>query len=430
MPAELDRCVAHVMEKGHSESSAYAICRASTGLAENGSEDEKFPRVPDEEMKLLVANEMTRRDYASGPVLRKKMVLASAIGDFENGDQAGRLDVAALKSLVANHKKIPRQIPVYLITGTQNPDHPQDLDERLADGWVENFEVEGNDLVGDVKIHGEAARAVVSDQVRGASIGTIEGKTYQGQPIGQVLAHVVLTNSPFIKGMNIAASRAKGSEPVAWHFTALTTEADMADKDKKDAGAPGKDSQKPDDGSVNLTEKVTALECLLEEKEGIVRELTTANANLLEEIKAFRERPDLALAQKEIDQLKRHNLAEKVRRIAGKLMADRQINSEELRGWYDHDSDEVVLAGFKNSQFKGKMDLLEYHRSSVPKNPSRAFISGVQAGGQDGELTAEERQQAIDAGKDPDLYAKTRGARTFAEFKSRKAAALAQKKGA
>ena len=32
MPAKLDRCVKHVMQKGHSESSAWAICRKSLGL--------------------------------------------------------------------------------------------------------------------------------------------------------------------------------------------------------------------------------------------------------------------------------------------------------------------------------------------------------------------------------------------------------------
>lgn len=31
MPAKLDRCVGHVMRKGKSRSSAYAICSLSTG---------------------------------------------------------------------------------------------------------------------------------------------------------------------------------------------------------------------------------------------------------------------------------------------------------------------------------------------------------------------------------------------------------------
>jgi len=212
-----------------------------------------------------------------------------------------------------------------------------------------------------------------------------------------------------------------------YHFTALSTEAEMADKNTKDAGAPGKDTQEPDDKSVNLTEKVTALEVVLAEKEGIIRELTAANANLTDEVKAFHESPTLALAQKEINQLKRHNLAEKVRRITAKLMSDRQVNSEELRGWYDHDSDEVVLAGFKNSQFKGDLSLLEYHRAAVAKNPSRRLTSGS-PDADSGELTAEDKAALQAADKDPEVFAATRGARNFTEYKRLKA--TAQKKGA
>jgi len=361
------------------------------------------------------------------PVLRKWMPLCQAVGEFTNGDQEGVLDVALFKSLIANQKKHPRQIPVYLITGTPNPDHPDDLDAMLADGWVEDLDIRGDWLYGDVKTMGGAAVAVAGDQVRGASIGTVMGKTYAGDSLGQVLQHVVLTNSPFVKGMNIAASRAQGSEPVAYHFTALSTEAKMADTNKNDAAAPGKDVQDTDGDGVNLAEQLTAKDALLAEKDGIIREVTASRDNLLVEVKELRQSPTLALAQKEINQLKRHNLAEKVRRVTGKLMADRQINTEELRGWYDHDSDEVVLAGFTNSQFKGKMDLLEYHRASVPKNPSRSFTSGV-SGSEAGELSAEERQAVVAAGKDPEVYAATRGAKNFTDYKARKAAA--QKKGA
>lgn len=423
MPEILDRCVSHVMGKGHSESSAFAICRSSLGLKDDGSEDAMPMEMPDEEMQRKADAYMAEQGF-NQPTLRKRMQLCRAIGPFKNGDQEGELTVDLFKQLIANQKKQPRQIPVYLSTGSPNPDHPEDLDERFADGWVEGLDLEEDWLVGDVKSHGQAALAVGNDMVRGASIGTVQGKTYDGKPMGQVLAHVILTNSPFVKGMNIAASRVQGGEPVAYHFTALSTEADMADKDpKKDAGSPGKDTAKPDDGGVTLTEKITALECLMQEKDGQIRDLTAANANLLEENKAFRERPDLALAQKKIDQLERHNLAEKVRRITGNMIRDRQINSEFLRGWYDHDSDEVVLAGFKNSQFAGKVDLLEYHRASVPKDPSRVYASGAPGGATDGELTAEERKVLQDANIDPEHFSRVRGAANFTEHKRRKAAA-------
>jgi len=46
MPAKLKRCVEQVMAKGHSKSSAYAICVSSTGL--------KPHRAPKREKKKVV----------------------------------------------------------------------------------------------------------------------------------------------------------------------------------------------------------------------------------------------------------------------------------------------------------------------------------------------------------------------------------------
>lgn len=348
------------------------------------------------------------------PVLRKWMPICKAVGEFENGpDMTGDLSRAYLKGLIANLKKYPRQIPVYLSTGAPNPDHPEGLDERFADGWVEDLEMRGDWLYGDVKTHGQAAVAIANDLVRGASIGTAHGKSYDGDDIGPVLEHLVITNQPFVKGMNIAATR-KGGEPVAYHFTALLTEATMADKKKPGDQAPEGDE------SVNLTEKVTALESMLQDRDSRIADLEAANANLLDENKAFRERPELTLAQKEINQLKRVNLANEVRRICGLMLQDRQINSEVLRGWADHDSHEVVLAGFKNSQFKGDLSLLHYHRATAEKKPSRSYIGAI-AGG-DGELTQEERKQLVAMNKDPEDFVKVRGARSFTEYKRRKAA--------
>jgi hypothetical protein len=257
------------------------------------------------------------------------------------------------------------------------------------------------------------------------------GKTYAGDSLGQVLQHVVLTNSPFVKGMNIAASRVQGSEPVAYHFTALHKEAAMADPKKKTDPDPAADATGAGEEAavLSLTERLEAAEVLLQEKEGAIREMAAANANLIEEVKAYKKSPQLVVAMRELDQQKRINLANKVRFITARVASDRQVNMDVLRGWYDHDSDEVVLAGFKASQFKGSLDLLQYHRDSVKKNPSRAaFATGDP--GDDGAtgLTADDKAALVAAGKDPEVFAATRGARNFTDYKRLKAEA--QKKGA
>lgn len=366
---------------------------------------------------------MNTTEPFNGPTLRKRVVISRAVGSFVNGSQSGVLSRKLLAGLVANFKKYPRQVPVYLLTGQPAPDqlhdpsYPSDLDERLADGWVEDLSLDGDNLMGELNLHGQAALAVQTDGVRGASIGTIPGSAYDGTDIGDVLEHVVLTNRPFVKGMNIAASLARGGERVACFYTALPKEAPVADpKDKNPDPAADPDAG----GALNLQEEITGLQVVLAEKNGLIKDLEASNANLLEEVKAFKERPDLDLAQKRINQLERVNLAEKVRRLTAKLIADGQIAGDILRGWYDHDSDEVVLAGFKASQFKGNLALLEYHRASVKKNPGiRTFNSGN--GGGDGEtLTAEQKEIAEKAGKDPNVLAATAGAKNFSEWQARR----------
>lgn len=357
------------------------------------------------------------------PVLRKKIPICVAVGEFKNGpEMKGVLNLAYFQSLIANQKKQPRQIPIYLLTGQPEPEHPEDLDARYADGWVEGLSIEGDKLMADAKLHGDAAVAVANDFVRGDSIGTVQGKTYTGIPMGDVLAHVVLTNKPYVKGMNVALSRAKGGEPVSYHFTALK-EADMADE-KNDAGASGKDGGNPE--VLNLTEKLTAAEILLTEKEAAIRELTASRDNLLAEVKAFRESPQLDLALKERDQARRINTAYRVRFLTDRMARDGQIGMEALRGWYDHDSDEVVLAGFKNSQFKGDLNLLEYHRASVTKRPVRNFSSGATAEA-GSEFTADDKKSIEALGKDPEQLAATRGSSNFTEWQRRKKAAGKEK---
>lgn len=234
MPAILDRCVEHVMEKGNSEASAYAICRVQLGLQTDGSEDER--RVEMSEQELLRKVE-TYLQFPNGPLLRKKMVIASPIGEFVNGpDQKGKMTVARLRRLVENQRAHPRQIPIFFEPGGK---HPPANDLLPPVGWIEGLEIDttGN-LVGDAKLHGIGAEVVGKDLVRLASIYTLPGRAYDGTPIGEILKHVLLSNESFIKDMNIAAATASGDERPLVFFTALK-EAAMAEPDKEPTPASG-----------------------------------------------------------------------------------------------------------------------------------------------------------------------------------------------
>jgi hypothetical protein len=414
MPEILHRCVEKVMGQGHSEESAYAICRASLGVKEDGSQDATVPDMTDHEMLIRTASEITKRQFDNFPRVRKWMPLCVAVGDFVNGEQEGQLTVGLFKRFVENFKKHPRQIPVYLIVGDTNPEHPTDLDARLADGWVENLRIDGKTLMGDVTLNGNAAVAVLTDGVRGASIGAKPGMSYDGKDIGYILEHVVLTNSPFVKGMNVAARSQSGGE-LSFFFTALKQEATMAEDVKPE----------PD---ISLTEKVTALEVLLQEKEGQIRDLTASNENMREELEKRRENAQNDLLLQDKTRLERRVLAMRIQKLVAKGVANGQFTQDRVKGYDGGDdmSDEVTLAWFKGSEFKGNMDRLEYALQALPKKTmGRTFHSGMPTDDGGEIFTAAEKAIAVAAGKDPEILAGIASgkARTFTEWQALKKAA-------
>lgn len=419
MPAELDRCVAQVMarpdfeprEDTTAEESAFAICRSSLGLADDGSQDVKDLDLEDHDIRRKVEEEMMRSGFSTRPILRKKIPIASAIGKFVNGPMKGELILDVLKTLVENQSKHKRQIPIYLVTGKPNSDHPEDLDERLADGWVEGIEIQGRDLIADVKLHGDAAVAVTNDQVRGASIGTIAGADYKGNSIGYVLEHVILTNSPFIKGMNIAASDKKGGRKIAWYFTNFKKEAKMADKDE---------DRKKEPDLASLMERNTALDCLIQEKEKTIRELTESNENLTEELKVRQENQDLELSLKENRKLQRRVDALRIRELVALGIGRGQFRKDQVAGHEGGDarSDEVTLAWFKNSIFGGDLQKLDFALKTFPRlEMNRRYVSGAPGEQEHDGYSSEEQERIKKLGKDPLILSKTRGAKNFSDYK-------------
>lgn len=174
-------------------------------------------------------------------VLKKRIPICEAIGEFVNGRFEGDLTYDYFQMLVDRFHKYRRQVPIYNLVGIPGADHPDDLDSMVPVGWVEDLILDGSWLMADVTLRGEGAALVRADRVRGASIGTKLQKAYTGEMIGEVLEHLVLTNNPYIKGMNVAARGADGAGPVVYRFTAITTEATMADENKDKGMKPPAD---------------------------------------------------------------------------------------------------------------------------------------------------------------------------------------------
>lgn len=418
MPAALERCVAHVMGQGHDQSSAWAICRAATGMAEDGSQDSETPEMSERDMLINAASEITKRQFANIPRLRKWMPICEAVGKYVNGEQEGSLTVKRFQKLVENYKKYPRQIPVYQLVGEPNPEHPEDLDARLPDGWIEGLKVEGDVLMADVVLNGNAASVVLSDQVRGASIGTIAGTDYEGKPIGEVLEHVVLTNHPFVKGMNIAATSRTGGGKVAFIFTALSAESAMPKEEKKETPPEGQ----PPEEVAQLKERLTSTEEMLKDARDHIKDLEASKANLLEEVDALRKAPEHKLALDRIKQLERHNLAERIRRKVKKGEQTGQFDRAFLvTKDYESESDEKVLAWFKvHPKFKDSESNLDFALSVMPaKTLRREFVQGNPIDGEARELTSEEQEECKRLGVDPKVALMGRDPNvSFGQFKS------------
>lgn len=422
MPAVLERCVQEVMGKGRDESSAYGICRTALGLMSDGSEDSFASEVTDAQMQARV--DMALR-FQNGPTVIKEMLIARPIGAFVNGDQEGNLNDKYLSGLVANFKKYPRQVPVFLDSpfGPAGG-HPERNDEDIPYGWVEKIwqDSEGN-LQGKVKLHGLGAEVVAQDLVRGASIATVDGKDYQGKPIGPVLSHLLLTNTPYIKDMNIAAatSRHQGGEKVAFFFTALPTrEADMADE--KGKKKPPEEQDGGAGGDLSLQERVDAQEGIIRELQAKLQDANDSNEALLAELKERREAKDTEILLKEKRLLARQVDAMKIRELVSVgLNETGQFRRDQVIGYEggSERSDEATIAWFRTSVFGGDMKMLKFALKTWPKVSLRKNYhgGGIPQEAASGEFTSEEKESFEKAGKDVAVMEATKGARNFTEYK-------------
>jgi hypothetical protein len=339
-------------------------------------------------------------------VLRKKMIVCTPFGKFVNGDQKGVMDVKRLRGLVENFNKHPRPVPIYAMG-----DHVGLLDERVPDGWVEGLTVDADGrLVAAVKLEGEAARLVLGDKIRLASIATVQGKNPDGTAQGEVLQHVLLTNDAFDKNANIqiAAALAKGAELYATFTTALHSEKEvgMADQNLHDEIARLKDENAALK-AMTADEKVAAelkeSQALLSEKIRETVELTAANENLKADVERLRSNPEMEVAFK---QQERQLRASKIRRLVQDGVGEGQFNRAMVgdpKSTYNHTSDEAVLAWFKTSLFKDSFEKLEFALSTFPKLSLRKqFGTGESDETRTATMTDQDKESVVALGHTPE----------------------------
>lgn len=406
MPAILESCIAHVMDKGHDKSSAFAICRASMGLMTDGSEDMNAPADMSPEEMMRRADKAMALDQ---PVVVKEIVVAHAGKNFKNGDQAFDLTRADLARMVANFTDNPRQVPV-LFAG----DHaigPARAD-RPADGWVDGLRLSGNDLMARVRLYGLAADMVQRDRFRGISIGARDGKDLKGNPIGWYLDHLLITNAPFFSDLDIAAVRSRAGDGAVIYLSARM-EAAMAEPNK--------------DKDLSLAEIEAKHAADIKTKDDEIVGLKAQVMNLTEQIETLQKQIETVGTDPEKDDLKlrmatleRINQSNEIRQLVASGLKRGVLKAAWVQGYEGNGKGhEGTLSWFKASRFDGDLKLLKYQVEKAEPfiRLDQSYRSGLPPAGTEEKLTEEDRTFVRSLGIDPDLFPTLMKARDLGDFK-------------
>lgn len=340
-------------------------------------------------------------DAMNPPVFRKDMVVCTPFGEYTNGDQEGVMSRARLRKIADNYKRYRRQVPIYALG-----DHVEDLDSRVPDGWVEDLSInQRGELVASVKLHGTAAAAVIQDLIRGASIGTVQGKNPDGSAQGEVLQHLLLTNNPFDKSLNIAAAR-KAGEPVACFFTAIRGDRPMADEKPKPE-TPETPAADPEESTAQLKAKDDEIVRLKAENLELKEKLENATVD--------EEKHELALR---VAKLERKTLAQDVREVVLRMLKEGTIKPAKVDG-YAKGGDDGTLSWFKASIFRGDMALLKFAAENNPPlfKVGQSFRSGAPTDNGEKTLTNEDRELIRKLGMSPEAVQAGMKAANFTEYK-------------
>lgn len=391
MPAVLDKCVREVVGRGHSEQSAFAICRTTLGLLSDGTEDALDTGITEEQMRAKLETALA---FQNGPALIKEMVVAKPIGKFINGpDQKGTLDAKRIDGMVQNFKKYPRQVPIYL-----EKSHEEARTKPPADGWAEAVRREGGDMVVRAKLLGRAAEVVGSDRVRLASIGSKQESAYDGTRIGEVLDHIVISNKSYIKDLNIAALD-KSGDGLCVYLTDFT-EAPMAKEEKETK-------------ELSLAEVEAKHKDEIKSKDDEIRELREKQMELIAAKDSLQEQLDNVKADPEVEELKltvaKQQLVNESLEIAMLIEDGLQrgvLKAAWCAGYKDRKKGILhTQTWFKGHPFwSGKLDLLKHYveKGEALYRVGKTYSAGSPPEPSELTLTSADKDQVRALGHDPD----------------------------
>jgi Mu-like prophage I protein len=410
MPEILHKCVEEVMSKGHDEQSAYAICRTSLGLKDDGTEDETEPAYTEDEMLQKVALHLNS-EFSNVPPLVKEITVARAGVNFVNGEQEFDLPESRIDAIIANTKKWGGQVKVYL-EDVANPGHPpRKVRGALpADGWAEALKRVGKDMVAKVKLMGAAAVGVAKDQYRGASIATREENDLHGKPIGEILDHILITNDPFFANLPaISASRSQGGKEAVTYISAQRSK-------------PMADPKNPSVAEIEAKHK-TEIEAKELELSNLRKERLKDAARIedleaqVSNVKADPEKEEL---QERLVRLELKSEAQEIREVVNDGLSRGTLKASWAQD-FKKGGDTGTIKWFKDSRFGGDLKLLKYqvYETEPIVQLNKRYASGANPDDVK-TLSSEDKQWLRNKGIDPDKVAAGK-ARDLGEYKRLKA---------
>jgi hypothetical protein len=337
------------------------------------------------------------------PVLVKEIVVAHAGMNFKNGAQEFDLTTEDMDAMVTNFAALKRQVPVLFrgphLMGPERADRP-------ADGWVEDIYRKGMDLIARVKLMGEAAAAVLADTFRGASIGAFSGRDLHGKPVGWVLDHLLITNTPFFSDLNIAAQRNKGGEAVIY----LTAQKEAA-------------MSEPNTEQI-LAKAEADHEAAIKAKDNEVVQLKAEILSLREQLDNVTKDPEKDEALTRLALTERKLEAMDIRELVFNGLQRGTLKAAWCSN-YNKGGHEGTLSWFKASRFGGDLKLLKYQveQTDPVVRLNQTFASGAPAEGPVAQLSSEDKDWLRSRGIDPEKVTVAAKARDLGEYRRLKAAA-------
>ena len=270
MPEVLERCIAKVMDEGHDKDQAYAICRASLGLAADGADDKKSLTLSDAELdaalkpnlapkktesrivNYALADEMQddigENDHVvetlpNGDVM-KEVPLALMGKDFQNGPYSFDLTEEKLAVIIRNFEERGQPIP---ITIGHYP--PEERQRQPAAAWIHKLFARDGKLWGLVKFLKETWADITAGKFKGFSMEFwTESTDVHGNEIGMQIDGGALTNYPFFPVRVDNAAQRKGHSLLTLtaftgHGAGSERSSNVAETQKTEETAPKKTTE-------------------------------------------------------------------------------------------------------------------------------------------------------------------------------------------